>query len=50
LDAVRTASVEVKKLLTERNLEYGRGVDLGGEDAAWLEWKDVPMNYAYGWW
>ena len=49
-DAVCTPSIEIKQLLTKRYLEYGRGVDLGGEDAAWLEGKDVPMNYAHGWW
>ncbi len=49
-DVVCTPSVEVKQLPTNRNLEYGRGIDLGDEDAAWLEWKDVPMNYAHGWW
>ncbi|KAG2005529.1 hypothetical protein CC2G_001928 [Coprinopsis cinerea AmutBmut pab1-1] len=37
--------VEVKDLPTRRRLDCGTGVDLGGEDAAWLERKDVPMDY-----
>ncbi|KAJ7092432.1 hypothetical protein B0H15DRAFT_833910 [Mycena belliarum] len=44
---VRTtdASVELKELPCRRHLDCGKGVDLGGEDAAWLERKDVPMDY-----
>lgn len=38
-------SVELKELPTRRRLDCGKGVDLGGEDAAWLERKDVPMDY-----
>ena len=37
--------VEVKDLPSRRRLDCGNGVDLGGEDAAWLERKDVPMDY-----
>ncbi len=37
--------VELKELPTRRRLDCGKGVDLGGEDAAWLERKDVPMDY-----
>ena len=36
------ASVELKELPTRRKLD---GVDLRGEDAAWLTRKDVPMDY-----
>jgi len=39
------ASVELKELPTRRRLDCGKGVDLGGEDAAWLARKDVPMDY-----
>lgn len=38
-------SVELKELPTRRRLDCGKGVDLGGEDATWLERKDVPMDY-----
>ena len=38
-------NVELKELPTRRRLDCGKGVDLGGEDAAWLERKDVPMDY-----
>ena len=34
-------SLELKELPTRRCLDHGKGVDLGGEDAAWL----VPMDY-----
>ncbi|GJE89030.1 hypothetical protein PsYK624_051200 [Phanerochaete sordida] len=37
--------VEMKELPARRRLDCGKGVDLGGEDAAWLERKDVPMDY-----
>lgn len=37
--------VEVKELPARRRLDCGKGVDLGGEDATWLERKDVPMDY-----
>ena len=43
LDA--SASIELKELPTRRRLDCGKGVDLGGEDAGWLERKDVPMDY-----
>ncbi|TFK29203.1 hypothetical protein FA15DRAFT_610967 [Coprinopsis marcescibilis] len=36
---------ELKDLPARRRLDCGKGVDLGGEDAAWLERKDVPMDY-----
>ncbi|KAJ6578735.1 hypothetical protein DFH09DRAFT_346889 [Mycena vulgaris] len=39
------ASVELKELPCRRHLDCGNGVDLGGDDAAWLERKDVPMDY-----
>ena len=42
--------VEVVELPARRWQDCGRGVDLGGEDAAWLERKDVPMDYEkYAW-
>ena len=37
--------IEVKELPTKRRLDCGTGVDLGGEDAAWMERKDVPIDY-----
>lgn len=37
--------VELKELPTRRRLDCGKGVDLGSDDAAWLERKDVPMDY-----
>lgn len=37
--------LELKELPTRRRLDCGKGVDLGGDDAAWLERKDVPMDY-----
>ena len=37
--------VEVKELPARRRLDCGSGVDLGTEDATWLERKDVPMDY-----
>ena len=37
--------LELKELPTRRRLDCGKGVDLGGEDAALLERKDVPMDY-----
>ncbi|KAJ7595103.1 hypothetical protein C8J56DRAFT_928399 [Mycena floridula] len=38
-------TVELKELPSRRRLDCGKGVDLGTEDAAWLERKDVPMDY-----
>jgi hypothetical protein len=38
-------TVEIKELPLRRKLDCGKGVDLGNEDAAWLERKDVPMDY-----
>ena len=37
--------VDIKDLPTRRRLDCGTGVDLGGDDAAWLERKDVPIDY-----
>ena len=37
--------VELKELPARRRLDCGKGVDLGTEDATWLERKDVPMDY-----
>lgn len=40
-----TESVEIKELPARRRLDCLKGVDLGSEDAAWLERIDVPMDY-----
>lgn len=37
--------VELKELPARKRLDCGKGVDLGGQDATWLERKDVPMDY-----
>jgi hypothetical protein len=37
--------VELKELPCRRHLDCGKGVDVGGEDATWLERKDVPIDY-----
>jgi hypothetical protein len=37
--------IELKELPARRRLDCGKGVDLGGADATWLERKDVPMDY-----
>lgn len=42
---VRREGTEIKDLPARRRLDCGKGVDLGGDDAAWLERKDVPMDY-----
>lgn len=39
------AHIDLKELPSRRRLDCGKGVDLGGEDAAWLERKDVPVDY-----
>ena len=41
----RREKVELKELPARRRLDCGTGVDLGSEDAAWLERKDVPIDY-----
>ena len=38
-------SVELKELPARKRLDCGKGVDLGSENAEWLERKDVPMDY-----
>lgn len=38
-------AVELKELPARRRLDCGKGVDLGGEEACWLEQKDVPIDY-----
>jgi hypothetical protein len=40
-----TGSVELKELPARKRLDCGKGVDLGSENAEWLERKDVPMDY-----
>ena len=37
--------VEIKELPVRRRLDCGKGVDLGSEDAIWMERKDVPIDY-----
>ncbi|KAI0698173.1 hypothetical protein C8T65DRAFT_582077 [Cerioporus squamosus] len=37
--------VELKELPARRRLDCAKGVDLGSEDAAWMERKDLPMDY-----
>jgi hypothetical protein len=39
------AGVELKELPVRRRLDCGKGVDLGSEDAMWMERKDVPIDY-----
>ncbi len=39
------ARVELKELPARRNLDCSKGVDLGSDDACWLERKDVPIDY-----
>lgn len=41
----RRTELELKELPARRRLDCGKGVDLGSEDAMWLERKDVPMDY-----
>ncbi|KAA1474118.1 hypothetical protein DENSPDRAFT_823815 [Dentipellis sp. KUC8613] len=44
-DGTSAGAVELKELPTRRRLDCGTGVDLGTEDAAWMERKDVPIDY-----
>ncbi|KAL0065624.1 hypothetical protein AAF712_007402 [Marasmius tenuissimus] len=37
--------IELKELPARRRLDCAKGVDLGSDDAAWLERKDVPIDY-----
>ncbi|OBZ74309.1 hypothetical protein A0H81_05551 [Grifola frondosa] len=37
--------IELKELPARRRLDCGKGVDLGTDDAVWMERKDVPMDY-----
>jgi hypothetical protein len=39
------ACVELKELPVRRQLDCGNGVDLGSDDAMWIERKDVPIDY-----
>ncbi|KAJ7835649.1 hypothetical protein B0H14DRAFT_2268438, partial [Mycena olivaceomarginata] len=41
----RRQEVELKELPCRPHLDCGKGVDVGGEDATWLERKDVPIDY-----
>jgi len=36
---------ELKELPARRRLDSGKGVDLGSEDACWLERKDIPIDF-----
>ncbi|KAL1741537.1 hypothetical protein HDZ31DRAFT_45224 [Schizophyllum fasciatum] len=42
---VRGQETELRELPSRRRLDCGKGVDLGTEDAIWLERKDVPIDY-----
>ncbi|KIJ41064.1 hypothetical protein M422DRAFT_172759 [Sphaerobolus stellatus SS14] len=37
--------VDLKELPARRRLDSGKGVDLGTDDACWLERKDVPIDF-----
>ena len=39
------ACVELRELPVRRRLDCGNGVDLGSDDAMWIERKDVPIDY-----
>jgi len=39
------ACVVLKELPIRRRLDCGNGVDLGSDDAMWIERKDVPIDY-----
>ncbi|KAI0354203.1 hypothetical protein OH77DRAFT_517571 [Trametes cingulata] len=41
----KSDQVELKELPSRRRLDCAKGVDLGSEDAAWMERKDLPMDY-----
>lgn len=38
-------AIELKELPARRRLDCGKGVNLGTEDAMWMERKDVPIDY-----
>jgi hypothetical protein len=37
--------VEIKELPVCHRLDCGKGVDLGSDDAMWMERMDVPIDY-----
>ncbi|EJD04432.1 uncharacterized protein FOMMEDRAFT_82069 [Fomitiporia mediterranea MF3/22] len=39
------SGIDLKELPARRRLDCGTGVDLGSDDAAWMERKDVPIDY-----
>lgn len=41
----KAGRVELKELPSRRRLDCAKGVDLGTDDAAWTERKDLPMDY-----
>ena len=43
--AANEVGVEIKELPVRRRLDCGKGVDLGSDDAMWMERKDVPIDY-----
>ncbi len=43
--ATGVAALSSRSFRHGRRLDCGKGADLGGEDAAWLERKDVPIDY-----
>jgi hypothetical protein len=44
-EAGEAEEVELKELPCRRHLDCGKGVDVGGEDATWLERKDVTIDF-----
>ncbi|KAH9976596.1 hypothetical protein BGW80DRAFT_1436025 [Lactifluus volemus] len=40
-----TGGVELRELPVRRRLDCGKGIDLGSDDAMWVERKDVPIDY-----
>lgn len=40
----RTSNVQLEDLPMNRCSDYGGAVSFGGDDADWLEQKDVPMQ------
>ncbi|KAH9914059.1 uncharacterized protein BXZ73DRAFT_55175 [Epithele typhae] len=43
--SAKSGRVELKELPARRRLDCAKGVDFGTGDAAWMERKDLPMDY-----
>lgn len=41
----RKTTVDLKELPISKNWNYGSGIDFGGDDAEWLERKDLPLQF-----